>query len=73
MLKNSIKGRRNKECQCQSGNRKVSFDYDPELVDLKDVAARIEDAGYKLDITETTNEEISETELKTSNSDYQQG
>lgn len=51
---------------------KVSFDYDPELVDLKDVAARIEDAGYKLDITETTNEEISETELKTSNSDYQQ-
>lgn len=51
---------------------KVSFDYDPELVDLKDLAARIEDAGYKLDITETTNEEISETELKTSNSDYQQ-
>lgn len=51
---------------------KVSFDYDPELVDLKEVAARIEDAGYKLDITETTNEEISETELKTSNSDYQQ-
>jgi len=51
---------------------KVSFDYDPKLVDLKDVAARIEDAGYKLDLIDTTKEETSDTELKTSNSDYQQ-
>ncbi|MDY0083625.1 MAG: heavy metal translocating P-type ATPase [Ignavibacteriaceae bacterium] len=51
---------------------KVSFDYDPKLVDLKEVAAKVEDAGYKIDIVETKKEEHTETEFKTSNSDYQQ-
>jgi Cu+-exporting ATPase len=50
---------------------KVSFEYDPEKVNLKELAAKVEDAGYKLHVAEPSKQaDISQSELKTSNHDY---